>query len=137
MIGQILQPLRGAGGGGDAGAQQALRHTGSGVPGYDDAAYAAAEGAAPHVGDSATSVGALPKPEFEDRQLLSSRSRGPGSGGLLIGQSLAGVRGLPGQPSPFEMGRMSQGALDRVNQVLPAAQASGGALPARARLLGA
>jgi len=138
MIGQILQPQRGAGGGGDAGAQQALRHTGSGaagVAGYDEAAYAAAESAAPHVGDSATSVGALPKPEFEERQLLSSRSRGPGSGGLLIGQSLAGVRGLPGQASPFEMGRMSQGALDRVNQVRPAACAPGKARLGRACLL--
>ena len=123
MIGQISQPQRGAPGDG-GGAQPQLRHTTSSLAGYDAAvdAYAAGE-AGPHVGDSATSVGASAQPEFEDRQLLSARSRGPGSGGLLIGQSasLGAGAGRPvgaamGAASPFEMGRMSQGALDRVNQ---------------------
>ena len=121
MIGQISQPQRGAPGE-SGGAQPQLRHTTSSLAGYDAAvdAYAASE-AGPHVGDSATSVGASAKPEFEDRQLLSSRSRGPGSGGLLIGQSASLGAGRPvgaamGAVSPFEMGRMSQGALDRVNQ---------------------
>lgn len=120
MIGQISQPQRGAPG--EGGAQAQLRHTTSSLAGYDAAvdAYAAGE-AGPHVGDSATSVGGSAMPEFEDRQLLSARSRGPGSGGLLIGQSASLGAGRPvgaamGAASPFEMGHMSQGALDRVNQ---------------------
>ena len=121
MIGQISQPQRSAPAEGGA-IQPQLRHTTSSLAGYDAVVdrYAASE-AGPHVGDSATSVGGAPMPEFEDRQLLTSRSRGPGSGGLLIGQSASLGGGRPvgaalGAASPFEMGRMSQGALDRVNQ---------------------
>ncbi len=117
MIGQISQPQRSTA----DGAGQALRHTTSNIASYDDGTCGPAD-QAPQVGDSATSVGALQKAEFEDRQLLTSRSRGPGSGGLFIGQSnsLGGQRAQLGAPLPYEMGRMTQGALDRVNQVCTA-----------------